>query len=114
GNAAPAGPIDGPAHLTATLASATHRPGEVLDNLRAADSDGRLGARGRYGFSSVNLDAGWVGGDMVGIDAGAAVLALDNLLCGNRVRNVFHSLPCVSRAVSRLGFQPRTELRQVA
>jgi hypothetical protein len=110
----PAGPIDGTAHLTATLASATHRPGEVLDNLRAADGDGRLGARGRYGFSNVNLDAGWVGTDMVGIDVGAAVLALDNLLCGNRVRRIFHELPCVDRAVSRLGFQRRTSARQAA
>jgi hypothetical protein len=110
----PAGTIDGTAHLTATLASATHRPGDVLDNLRDADRDGRLRARGRYGFSSVNLDADWVGGDMVGIDAGAAILALDNLLCGNRVRNVFHGLPCVARAVSRLGFQPRTDLPRAA
>src|SRR5262249_51923935 len=114
GNAAPAGPIDGPAHLTATLASATHRPGDVLDNLRDADADGRLGARGRYGFSSVNLDAGWIGGDMVGIDAGAALLALDNLLCGNRVRNVFHGLPCAARAFPRLRFQPRAGEHEAA
>lgn len=110
----PAGPIDGTAHLTATLASIAHRPDDVLDNLRAADHDRRLKARGRYGFSNVNLDAGWVGGDMVGIDAGAAVLALDNFLCGDRVRSVFHALPCVVRAVQRLGFLPRGAVRQVA
>jgi hypothetical protein len=110
----PAGTIDGTAHLTATLASIAHRPEDVLDNLRAADGDRRLGARGRYGFSNVNLDAGWVGRDMVGIDAGAAVLALDNFLCGDRVRSVFHALPCVRRAVERLGFVPRATLRQVA
>jgi hypothetical protein len=110
----PAGTIDGTAHLTATLASIAHRTGEVLDNLRAADADPRLGARGRYGFSNVNLDAGWVGGDMVGIDAGAAVLALDNFLCGDRVRSVFHALPCIGRAVERLGFSPRPTKRLVA
>jgi hypothetical protein len=110
----PAGVIDGTAHLTATLASIAHRPADVLDHLLAADRDDRLAARGTYGFSSVNLDAGWVGRDMVGIDAGAAVLALDNFLCDNRVRSIFHSLPCVERAVERLGFVPRVLLRQSA
>jgi hypothetical protein len=110
----PAGLIDGTAHLTATLASIAHRPNDVLENLLAADRDERLAARGLYGFSNVNLDAGWVGRDMVGIDAGAAVLALDNFLCDNRVRSLFHSLPCVERAVARLGFAPRVSLRQAA
>jgi hypothetical protein len=104
---APAGLVDGTAHLTATLASVAHRPGPVLDNLREADRDEALAARGRYGFSSVNLDRGWVGRDMIGIDAGAAVLALDNLLQGGRVRAVFHQIPCVRRALDRLHFRPR-------
>ena len=53
-------PSTAPLHLTATLASATHRPGEVLDNLRAADPDGRLGARGPLRLQQrFNLDAGW-------------------------------------------------------
>ncbi len=110
----PAGPVDGTAHLTATLASVTHRPGEVLDNLRAAETDPRLKVRGRYGFSSVNLDSHWVGRDMVGIDAGAVVLAVDNVLHGDRVRTVFHNLPCVGRAVGQLGFRPRNSFRRAA
>ena len=76
-----------------------------LRNLHEAERDGRLGAHGRYGLSSVNLDRGWVGRDMVGIDAGAAVLALDNHLNENRVRNVFHTIPCVQRGLERSGFQ---------
>jgi hypothetical protein len=110
----PSGPIDGTAHLTATLASVAHRPGDVLDNLRAAERDGRLRARGRYGFSNINLDVGWVASDMVGIDAGAAVLALDNVLCADRVRSVFHSLPCVERALQRFGFRSRQPLARAA
>ena len=66
--------------------------------------DPALALRGRYGFSAVNLDHHWVGHDMVGIDAGAAVLALDNYLMNNRVRCVFHSLPCVMPGLQRLGF----------
>jgi hypothetical protein len=104
----PAGPLDGTAHLMATLASVAHRPAAVLENLYQGDRNQSLPARGRYGFSNVNLDCAWVGRDMVGIDAGAAVLALDNYLHGGRVRAVFHGLPCVGRALERLGFRNRT------
>jgi hypothetical protein len=100
----PAGPIDGTAHLTATLASAARHPAAVLENLHQALRDRALGACGRYGLSSVNLDRGWVGPDMIGIDAGAAVLALDNLLMAGRVRAVFHQIGCVRAGCERLGF----------
>ena len=66
------------------------------------DFDGATAARGRYGFSNVNDR--WVGRDMVGIDAGAAVLALDNYLADDRVRAVFQELPCVRQGLQRLGF----------
>jgi hypothetical protein len=103
----PSGPIDGTAHLMASLAAVAHCPQAVLQNLRDAGHDRQLGALGRYGFSNVNVDRHWVGRDMVGIDAGAAVLALDNYLMADRVRTVFHSLSCVRRAMGRLGFTPR-------
>jgi hypothetical protein len=102
----PAGPIDGTAHLTASLASVAHLPGAVLDSLRRADRDRTLCPRGRYGFSGVNVDRGWVARDMVGIDAGAVVLAVDNYLHAGRVRAVFHSLGCVRRGLERLDFSP--------
>jgi hypothetical protein len=97
-------PLDGTAHLTASLASIGRQPALVLDNLSRARHDPRLTALGRYGFSCVNVDRGWVGRDMVGIDAGAAVLALDNYLCDNRVRRGFHRLAAVRRGLTRLGF----------
>jgi hypothetical protein len=103
---APAGPVDGTAHLTATLASVAHDPGAVLDNLYQAQHETRWEVRGRYGFSNVNVDRGWVGRDAVGIDVGAAVLALENVLTEDRVRAVFHDLPCVRRGLERLGFSP--------
>jgi hypothetical protein len=101
---APLGPVDGTAHLTAALASVVHCPDAVLQNLRAAQHDGRLAAHGRYGFGNLNVDRNWVARDMVGIDAGAAALALDNYLADDRVRAVFHSLPCVAEGLRRLGF----------
>jgi hypothetical protein len=105
---APAEPLDGTAHLTATLASVAHQPALVLENLlRAREVPGSL--LGRYGFSNVNLDRAWVAGDMVGIDAGAAVLALDNFLADGRVRCFFHQLPYVSNGLRRIGFLPAGE-----
>ena len=53
------------------------------------------------------MDQRWVSRDMVGIDLGAAVLALDNYLMHDRVRDVFVSLPCVRRGLERLGFIER-------
>jgi hypothetical protein len=100
----PTGPVDGTAHLTATVASVAHGVGPVLENLYHAQHDSELPARGRYGFSNVNVDRHWVGRDMVGIDAGAAVLALDNYLFNDRVRGLFQNLACVRRGLGRLGF----------
>src|SRR5262249_60981937 len=103
---APAGPVDGTAHRTATLASVAQSPGAVLENLYQAARDASFPAHGRYGFSNVNVDRGWIGRDMVGIDAGAAVMALDNYLMHNRVRSVFHKLPNVHQGLERLRFEP--------
>jgi hypothetical protein len=102
----PMGPLDGTAHLTASLASIMHAPEPVLESLRQADSQKSLASRGRYGFSCINCDRQWIGSDMIGIDAGAVVLALDNCLMNGRVRSAFHSLPCVQKALNRWGFQP--------
>jgi hypothetical protein len=104
---APSGPIDGTAHITATLASIAHRPELVWENVHRATHDPRGALLGRYGFSNVNVDRHWIGSDMVGIDAGAAVLALDNYLNDNRIRRVFHSIPYVQRGLERSGFCSR-------
>lgn len=119
----PAGPIDGTAHVTATIASVAHAPGFVLENLHEADRERRLAPRGRYGFSNINVDRAWVGRDVVGIDLGAAVLAVDNFLFDGRVQAVFGDIPCVRAGLDRLGFQripaasdiaTKTQLRRAA
>jgi hypothetical protein len=48
---------------------------------------------------------------MVGIDAGAAILAVDNYLMSDRVRRVFHSLPCVQCSLERSGVVPAAVAR---
>jgi hypothetical protein len=102
----PAEPLDGTAHITTTIASLEHRPQLVWQNLEVADHLHGPSARGRYGFSNVNLDRDWVSKDMVGIDLGAAVLALSNILMTDQVRTVFHSVPAVQRGIQRLGWLP--------
>jgi hypothetical protein len=87
------------------LASIAHAPDLVWENLGQARSDRTLSPRGRYGFSNLNCDRGWVGGDMVGIDAGAVVLALDNYFQDQRVRRTFHQIPCVEQGLRRLRFR---------
>jgi hypothetical protein len=110
----PAGPIDGTAHITATLASISQAPEAVMENLQQAKHDRGLKSMGRYGFSSLNVDRGWVARDMIGIDAGAAVLALDNFLAHDRVRATFHLLPCVGRGLERLNFVDRSACRRAS
>lgn len=105
---------DGTAHLTATLAAVAHAPGEVLGQLADAHGDRSLCARGRYGFSNVNLDRRWLARCMVGIDAGSAVLALDNYLQGGRVRRVFHGLSCVRTGMERIGFRQVVPVRRAS
>jgi hypothetical protein len=90
--------------LTATIASIAHDPGAVVHNLEQAHHDQSLRPLGRYGFSCVNVDKSWVGRDMIGIDAGAAILAVDNFVANNRVRSVFHRVPAVQRGLTQLGF----------
>ena len=110
----PAKPLDGTAHLMATLASIAHQPDAVLDNVRSALAGHRPSPLGRYGLSCVNDDQAWIARDMVGIDSGAAVLALDNVLVEDRVRAVFHDLACVRRGLERLGFRDTSSVRRAS
>jgi hypothetical protein len=110
----PAKPLDGTAHLTASLASVAHQPDPVLENIRSALASRRPSPLGRYGLSCINDDRGWVARDMVGIDSGAVALALDNVLVEDRVRAVFHELPCVRRGLERLGFRDASSVRRAS
>jgi hypothetical protein len=106
--------VDGTAHLTATLASVVHHPELVLDNVRGALCSQDRSPLGRYGLSCINQDQHWIGRDMVGIDAGAVVLALDNVLMEDRVRTVFHELSCVNQGLRRLGFRDASSVRRAS
>jgi hypothetical protein len=110
----PAKSLDGTAHLTATVASVAHQPAAVLENVHSALSNRRRSPLGRYGLSCINHDRDWIGRDMVGIDAGSVVLALDNVLMGDRVRTVFHELPTVRLGLEQLGFSNASVIRRAS
>lgn len=98
----PTDSMDGTVHITATLASIGHSPHLVMPNVKAAESAQWKHIRGRYGYSNVNVDRDFVSRDIVGIDLGAAVLALDNVLHAERVRDVFMRLRPVRLALRRI------------
>jgi hypothetical protein len=94
--------IDGTAHITASLASIEQVPELVLGNIKAAEAETQLKAHGRYGYSNINVDKNWVSHDVVGIDIGAAVMALENELYKQRMRTVWHKTAVMQRALRRL------------
>lgn len=100
---APHGIVDGTAHVMATVASIGVWPQLVLANLKAVQSDQTwCKARGRYGYSNINVDRNWYSLDVVGIDVGIAAVALENAMYCGRVRDTFHKLVPVRRALERL------------
>jgi hypothetical protein len=110
----PGGPLDGTACLTASLGSVAHQPEMVLENILEARSARSLDPWGRYGLSNVNVDQAWVARDIVGIDLGAAILAIDNYLNDDRVRATFHEVPCIAQGLERLGFVKRWAERRAS
>lgn len=96
--------MDGTAHITASLASIEEVPELVLLNLEAAEHNSTLPGpiHGRYGYSNVNVDRNWISHDVVGIDLGAEVMALENMLNYGKVRLTWHRVPAMRRAVRRL------------
>lgn len=94
--------FDGTAHVLATVASIDLLPELVIPNIEAAESVEYARMRGRYGYSNINVDRNWVSRDVVGIDVGAAMFALDNALNDERIRNIFMRLQPVRRSLRRI------------
>jgi hypothetical protein len=93
--------LDGTAHIEATIASIEVAPEHVLANLLSAEQPDFVHLHGRYGYSNVNVDRGFASSDVVGIDVGAALFGLDNMLHDERVRKVFMRLKPVRRFLRR-------------
>ena len=98
-------------NITASIASIGVNPRAVLQNLeKVKESEQRYSRRimGRYGPSNFKIckkgdkEILLIGSDAVGVDVGAAMLAIENVIGDNDVRNTFRKLPCIQRATERM------------
>lgn len=93
---------------TSAIASMIYTPTE---SMAAAEHfrNNHANAYGRYGFSNgINPSRSWVGPDVIGIDLGMMLLALENYRSGLPHR-LYHSHPVVERGFKRAGFWPRSQ-----
>jgi len=102
-------PEDGTVSPTGALASIVFTPSLSKSAARAMYH--RFGARiwGRYGFANAfNLDVDWYDPDVIGIDLGMALLAVENHRSG-LVWRLFGSHPAIQRGMRAAGFRRTRE-----
>lgn len=88
-------------------------PRECLTSLKKMREAGGETLWGRYGFADAfNLQTGWVGSDVVGIDLGITLLMAENLRSG-LVWNAFMCAPEVQRGMKLAGFTEQLRIEPV-
>jgi hypothetical protein len=106
------GHLDGTVVPCAAAGSLPFLPRETVDCLQTLRS--RFGNQcwNRFGFvDAFNPLTGWIGPDIVGIDAGITLLMAENLRTGF-VWRYFMKNPEVKRAMRLAGFQPSRSVKQ--
>jgi hypothetical protein len=102
-------PEDGTVGSTAALTSLPFTPEIALAALQEIDRRHHDKLWGRYGFGNAfNVDADWYDPDVIGIDLGMALLAIENYRTGLPWKLV-HSHPATKRALEKAGFQKTKE-----
>ncbi len=102
---APQGPDDGTITPTSAVASVQWIPNEAKAFALAMRRD-HPEAWGRYGFpNGVNPTANWVGPDVIGIDLGMMLLAVENYRSGLPMR-LSASSPAIRLGMKRAGLRP--------
>jgi hypothetical protein len=100
------GPLDGTLVPCAVAGSLPFLPAQCLACLRTLRQRYGAAVWKRFGFvDAFNPATGWVGPDVVGIDAGITLLMAENLRTGS-VWRVFMKNPEARRAMKRAGFVP--------
>jgi hypothetical protein len=102
-------PEDGTVSPTGALASILFTPD--LSKAAAREMYSRFGCRiwGRYGFAdSFNVDRGWYDPDVIGIDLGMVLLAIEDYRTG-LVRKLMRSHPSSARALETARLHKTTE-----
>lgn len=99
------GPEDGTLSCTGAVASICQLPGPALAALENIHRTVQSRIWGQYGLSNAfNLDQNWFDTDVIGIDLGMALLAIEN----HRSQSVwkwFNSHPAVARGKKAAGFR---------
>jgi hypothetical protein len=106
---APGGPDDGTISPTGAISSITFLPDAAVAISNALFE--RLGKNlwGRYGFSNaINLDRNWFDRDVIGIDLGMALLAIENYRTG-LIWNLMRSHESIRRGLQAAGFRSTSE-----
>jgi hypothetical protein len=102
-------PEDGTVSPSGALASILFTPD--LSKAAAREMYSRFGDRiwGRYGFAdSFNVDRGWYDPDVIGIDLGMVLLAIEDYRTG-RIWKLLRSHPATVRALEAAGLRKTTE-----
>ena len=101
---APGGPEDGTVSPTGAVASICFTPADSIAAAQAMYSTYGSRIWGRFGFSDAfNADADWYGPDVIGIDLGMAMTAIENRRTGH-VWRWLASHPSTKRAFASAGF----------
>ncbi|MBW3623603.1 MAG: hypothetical protein KY468_09365 [Armatimonadetes bacterium] len=96
--------VDGTLSPMGVVAALPFLPEESRETLAAMKRDHGERIWGRYGFSAYNVGREWRGSDMVGIDAGAALLLLDRYRFGEALIPALLDKAVMRRGQNRAGF----------
>jgi hypothetical protein len=106
---APAGPEDGTISPTGAICSIIFTPDAAIAISRALHAEFGSMLWGKYGFSNAfNIDRGWYDRDVIGIDLGMVLLAIENYRTG-LVWNLMNSHYAIRPALRAAGFRETTE-----
>jgi len=106
---APDGPEDGTVSPSGVLAAMTLAPQESATTARAMFDQFGSQIWGDYGFADAfNLDRNWFDADVIGIDLGMALLAIENGRSG-LIWKLMQSHPATLRALKAAGFHATEE-----
>ena len=106
---APDGPHDGTVSPTGAICSITFTPELALSAARALYEKAGDALWGHYGFANAfNIDRNWYGRDVIGIDLGMVLLAIENYRTG-LIWALMDRAPLTAQAFRAAGFRPTME-----
>jgi hypothetical protein len=106
---APEGPQDGTVSPTGAICSITFAPALALSAARNLYEKAGNVLWGRYGFANAfNIDRNWYDRDVIGIDLGMVLLAIENYRTG-LLWALMDRAASTGQAIRRAGFRPTVE-----